>query len=482
MQHWKASTRIILILAAVLVGGILLSLPSAPVSLAQQNQLHTVQLGETLESIAAIYDVSVEALREANELPADAVLFPGQQLVIPSVPPPDAEQPANTPTPRSSTADSLTDDVTVIDTGPTAIPITPVPTPLPYDPSRIITILEPDPDRRFSINLEPVAIQGVVQFDPETMDFWKLEIRGRSSRSRIWQNNDPMHSVPAFDWVTVNTGTEPVIVGELGLIPPFPTLSEGRWDLRVVAVNKDGTFADLATGTFSVDPEFDAVVARIDDPLDGAVVQAGTSVTGTLIFNFAISTYRIEIIGGNYTEWSTIAHVPNNPADPINITQGTIANLPVGLVPGRYRMRLIVNNQGGNYIQEPFEVAFAVGTNEVSNLAEIHFTAPDELARRDRIRTTIDTPITGTVIIPEGGGYYKLEIKDSNDLADGQSPRFTDWTTIGEPQTESANNSLIGTAPGSPGVPPGNYLMRVVVVNDDGSFSAVREFELEVQP
>jgi N-acetylmuramoyl-L-alanine amidase len=54
--------------------------PAAPVA------VHVVRLGETLSGIALRYDVHVETLLRANRLAADAVIRPGQKLVLPGVP------------------------------------------------------------------------------------------------------------------------------------------------------------------------------------------------------------------------------------------------------------------------------------------------------------------------------------------------------------------------------------------------------------
>jgi LysM repeat protein len=50
---------------------------------AAQGNLHTVQLGESLLSIAIFYGVTVEAIQELNELDDPDAIFVGQQLIIP---------------------------------------------------------------------------------------------------------------------------------------------------------------------------------------------------------------------------------------------------------------------------------------------------------------------------------------------------------------------------------------------------------------
>jgi LysM repeat protein len=44
---------------------------------------YTVQAGDTLNSIARACGTTVEALQQANNIPAPDYIFPGQQLTIP---------------------------------------------------------------------------------------------------------------------------------------------------------------------------------------------------------------------------------------------------------------------------------------------------------------------------------------------------------------------------------------------------------------
>ena len=49
----------------------------------KQYFLHNIEEGETLESIAAFYKLTVEELCEYNDIPADTKLIPGEQIAIP---------------------------------------------------------------------------------------------------------------------------------------------------------------------------------------------------------------------------------------------------------------------------------------------------------------------------------------------------------------------------------------------------------------
>jgi hypothetical protein len=477
MKKQNVVGRFNLLFAIILFGSIFFTLSSTMISSAQQTTTHIVQAGETLQSIATIYDSTAEEVAALNGIAVNTVVFAGQQLVVPVIP---NAIPTN-PAPPGSTAGDVETEVQVIDAGPTPIPITPIPTPLPYDPNRIVSIIEPDSSRRFTVNDQPIPVRGVVQFDPDTMAFWKIEIRSTNRLSRIWQNNDPMQSVPAFDWVTIDQRTDAVIDGPLGVVPAFPTLNRGNWFLRVVAVDFNGNFVDIVEVPFRVRPDFDAVPAFINTPQPDAILQPGDPVTGTALLNWATTSYRVEIIGGNFFTWTTIAHVANDAANPIRIHDGVLTNLPDDLLPGRYRLRLIITGPDSNYIQEPYEVGFAISTDEISNLAEISFTSPRSLANGNRVTAVERVPLIGTVTIPDPNGYYKLEIKDDDRLIDGQEPRFVNWTTVGSIQSDDVIEGVIGEAPGVFTLPVGDYVMRVVVVDGEGNYSAVREFDLRIR-
>lgn len=461
--------------AILLIGAILLF--TLPALMFAQQEIHIVGAGETLASIAEQYDVTEQQIADANGISVDAPLFIGQQLVIPlPAEEPEGGSPVPTSTPLGSTAGQVDDGSRVFEANPTAIPPTLTPTPLPYDPNAIVDIIEPD--ERFTVNLDPVPIRGVVQFDPATMAFWKIEIRGTSRRSQI--GDDPMSTIPAFNWVTLDTRTDSVIDGQLGLIPPFPTLSEGSWFVRVVVVNGSGSFVAVEEVPFRVRPEFDPITAGLAQPAEGQIMQAGDPVIGTVNLTWATSSYRVELLGGNYSSWTIIENSVNDVANPTVINNGVLATLPADLVDGRYRLRLSVQGLDGNYIQAPIEVGFAVGTDEVSNLAEITIDEPRGM-ENGRVTITGNTQVIGTVRLADQNGFFKMEIKDADRLADGQAPRFTDWTTIGEPQYASVENGFIGEIVGAPFIAPGRYKLRIVVVDGGSQFSAVREFDMNVR-
>ena len=98
--------------------------------------IHIVGAGQSLWTIAAVYEISLEILNEINQFEEDAVLLPGDQIIIqPSYTPtrtPIGEPSATLP-PRFSHTPSLTPDGTPIHFNPT----TPTPT------------LEPLPEPRF---------------------------------------------------------------------------------------------------------------------------------------------------------------------------------------------------------------------------------------------------------------------------------------------------------------------------------------------
>jgi hypothetical protein len=75
---------------------------------------------------------------------------------------------------------------------------------------------------------------------------------------------------------------------------------------------------------------------------------------------------------------------------------------------------------------------------------------------------TEGVPIIGTVQFSSNQAqYYKLEI------IGGQ---FGDWVTIGQTHNNPVVNGQLETLPGPPGLQPGNYQLRLVVVGNDGNY------------
>jgi LysM repeat protein len=80
--------------------------------------VHVVSRGETVGRIAANYGSTVNAIRFANDLNPDNLIFIGQELIIPISP--DAELPTETPIPTSTASATVAP--------PTLIPVEPTPT------------------------------------------------------------------------------------------------------------------------------------------------------------------------------------------------------------------------------------------------------------------------------------------------------------------------------------------------------------------
>ena len=59
-----------------------LAIVSFPMMIFAQNHIHTIQRGETLETIARLYGITVDQLREANPK-AEQMFYFGLPLVIP---------------------------------------------------------------------------------------------------------------------------------------------------------------------------------------------------------------------------------------------------------------------------------------------------------------------------------------------------------------------------------------------------------------
>ena len=81
--------------------------------------IHVVQAGETLSGIARLYGTTVDAIVEATDLgSAEAIITEGQELVIPSVPPP-APTVEGTVAPAASPSSSVGQKIHVVQEGET---------------------------------------------------------------------------------------------------------------------------------------------------------------------------------------------------------------------------------------------------------------------------------------------------------------------------------------------------------------------------
>ena len=343
-------------------------------------------------------------------------------------------------------------------------------------------ITDPNPARRFTITDQPVVVSGTVEFDPDLMQYWKVEIKGNNRRSYIGE--DPLARTWAYNWVTLDsTRTDSVNNGPLAVIPTWPTLSEGNWQLRLVVVGHNDEFLSEQVAEFRVRiPETDPVYVNITHPAATGVL-SDNSVRGTLILNQFVSAYRVDLLGGPYLRWTTVAGpFRNNTGNPTQIHDDVIASISTleSLPPGQYELRLVVLGLDGQHIQEPTQLRFNLGSGGASNLPAISITRPR--VRSGGIDIEGSTPLIGSVTLPEGAAYYKVEIKDNfdpEDNEDNQPVQFPEWTTINTTHSESVSNGVIETIPA---LVPGEYLLRIVIVAPDGEFVGdPYEIELTVE-
>ena len=98
-------------------------------------------------------------------------------------------------------------------------------------------------------------------------------------------------------------------------------------------------------------------VGAITSPQPGAVLTGETKIYGTAQFpNGEGQFYKLEVVGGAFPDWVTIGTTHTN-----NVTNGELENLYVpGLAPGDYRLRLVIVDAGGGFLQQPYEVPFSV--------------------------------------------------------------------------------------------------------------------------
>src|SRR5687767_9077670 len=93
-------------------------------------------------------------------------------------------------------------------------------------------ISQPDPLRSFTVTNQNIPLLGTIVFDPAVMKYWKVDIRGTSTRSYI--GTDHFDRTVAFDWVTIGEmRTDTVIDRTLAVIPAWPGLSLGGWRARL---------------------------------------------------------------------------------------------------------------------------------------------------------------------------------------------------------------------------------------------------------
>lgn len=99
------------------------------------------------------------------------------------------------------------------------------------------------------------------------------------------------------------------------------------------------------------------VTAIITSPPPGAVLSGETPIFGTVQFSPDQALfYKVEVIGGPFPDWVTIGTTHNQ-----SVVNGQLENLYVpGLAPGNYRMRLVLVDHGGGFLQAPYEVPFSV--------------------------------------------------------------------------------------------------------------------------
>ncbi len=97
--------------------------------------------------------------------------------------------------------------------------------------------------------------------------------------------------------------------------------------------------------------------AIITSPSPGQVLAGETAIFGTVQFTADQGKfYKVEVIGGNLPDWTTIGTTHTN-----SVVNGQLENLYVpGLVNGSYRMRLVIVDNGGGFLQAPYEVPFTV--------------------------------------------------------------------------------------------------------------------------
>jgi penicillin-binding protein 1C len=106
-------------------------------------------------------------------------------------------------------------------------------------------------------------------------------------------------------------------------------------------------------------PQYGApvVTAVITSPPPGAVLTEETPIIGTVQFSpDQAMFYKVEVVGGPFPDWVTIGTTHTE-----NVVNGQLENLYVpGLTSGNYRLRLVLVDNTGGFLQAPYEVPFSV--------------------------------------------------------------------------------------------------------------------------
>ena len=111
--------------------------------------VHAVQAGQSLWTIAAVYGVEVETLRQLNGFPAEPLLHPGDRVIV-------RGPTASTPTPGESILAVTETPAAVAQMG-----VTPAPTTMEAVPP-IAAAAPPDADSRRTLSVVFLAVGGVV--------------------------------------------------------------------------------------------------------------------------------------------------------------------------------------------------------------------------------------------------------------------------------------------------------------------------------
>ncbi len=99
------------------------------------------------------------------------------------------------------------------------------------------------------------------------------------------------------------------------------------------------------------------VEAYISSPAPGQVVNAVIPILGTANFTQQQAEYyKLELRGPAFPDWVTLGEPHRNA-----VVNGQLETLAAaGLQPGVYYLRLVIVGLDGNYLQEPYQVAFSV--------------------------------------------------------------------------------------------------------------------------
>jgi LysM repeat protein len=134
---------------------------------------------------------------------------------------------------------------------------------------------------------------------------------------------------------------------------------------QLIIPNVGSGFSGLSTGSQpagalliaqNYNPQ--VVTAYISSPTVGQVINDSVPIIGTVQFTDEVQFYKLEIIGGKWTGWTTIGttHTGNKVDEVLEYLPGPSPDM----LPANYQLRLVLVNWNGGLVQDPYVTSFKI--------------------------------------------------------------------------------------------------------------------------